>query len=157
MAPKKGAKRVAKTRPALDFGDIRVEAVNDRRTMAEYRRTRGERDAEQTQVDKIVSAAYDEWIAAGKPTAWTDQPGTFLSVPQAQAETLRWRVVKAGQHYGLKIRFGDQKDADGYAEVVFTATERPVAADGTTEDDGEEAQDGDELTLDELGEGETEQ
>lgn len=142
MAPKKGAKRVPKVRPPLDFGDITVSRVTDRRTMADMRRTRGDRDPQQLQVDAIVDAAYNEWLEAGKPTAWVDQPGTFLSVPQDQAETLQWRVRQAGTHYALRIRFGDIKITDGYAEVVFTATDRPAKSDDAQDGAQDDAQDG---------------
>jgi hypothetical protein len=131
MAPKKGSKRIVKDRPALDFNAAVFGTVTERKTMAEYRRTRGERDAEQKQIDAIVDAAYNAWIEAGKPTEWVDQPGTMWTGPKEQADTLMWRVHRSGQHYSLKIKFGDLKtytgeDGKEYAEVIFVVTDRPA-------------------------------
>lgn len=138
MAAKKGTKRVVKVRPPINFAKVtatRVEGIE----MARMRPTRGERDDEQKQVDKLVEAAWNEWRSAGSPVKWEDQPGTFLSVPQAQLETLQWRVRRAGTFMALKIRFGrieTVKGTDGvYSQVVFVATDRPAGEIPDTVDD----------------------
>jgi hypothetical protein len=130
MAPKKGTKRVVKVRPALTIADGSFQRVQDRTTMAQYRRTRGERDAEQRQIDAVVEAAWQDWQDAGRPTEWPDMPGTYWTGPKAEFETLQWRVHKAGQYFALKVRFGDIKEVVGengspYAECVFVVTDRP--------------------------------
>jgi hypothetical protein len=145
MAPKKGSKRVVKERPAIDFTSSTFARVQERKTMAEYRRTRGERDQEQREFDRIVDEAYNDWVNAGKPTDWVDMPGTYWQGPKEQAETVMWRVHRSGQHYSLKIRFGDLKEITGpngesYAEVVFVVTDRP-ANDTPDEEEAEAAED----------------
>jgi hypothetical protein len=128
MAPRKGSKRVTKVRPALDFNALTVAKVAPEQ-MSQYRPTRGERDPEQRQVDSIVKSAWDAWVAAGKPEAWDEQPGTYLSVPEAHAETLKWRVGRSGSFYDLRIRFGrteiEERDDGKFAVVVFTAITKP--------------------------------
>lgn len=139
MAPKKGSKRTVIERPPLDFKSLTVAKATPQ-TMKEHRPVGRVRDDEQLQIDGIVKAAYQEWVAAGKPSDWTEQPGTYLSVPESQLDTLKWRVTRAGTHYDLKIKFSSPEiskveltDEDGegtgefmmVAEVVFTATDKP--------------------------------
>lgn len=127
-----------KERPALDFGSLVVTEITERKTMAEYRRTRTEREPEQRAVDQLVNKAYEAWLAAGKPTSWVQTPGMLVKVPEKQFETLQFRIRKAGVFYDLRIRFGDVKvSADGkvkYAECVFTATDRPADEQPDPED-----------------------
>lgn len=145
-----------KVRPALDLGSLEVTKITERRTMAEFRRTRGERPAEQKAIDQIVDRAYQAWVEAGKPTNWVQQPGMLLRVPASQFETLQFRVRKAGVFYDLRIRFGDIKTTGSgkskITECVFVATDRPEdekpdeMADDDEDDNGEESEENGEGT-----------
>jgi hypothetical protein len=119
MAPQKGSKRVVKDRPALTA--MGFQRVQDRREMAEYRRRRVERDEQQRDIDAVVNEAYEAWIDSGRPPDWNDQPGTFWTGPQAELETLQWRVRKAGEHFTLKIRFGQLVTVTAPEDVLNAA------------------------------------
>jgi hypothetical protein len=139
MAPKKGTKRVVKQRPPLNFDNINFVKVQPGMEMRTRRPTRGEREPEQVLVDNIVKEAYDNWTKQGRPTEWDEIEGTEATVPTVALETLQWRLRRAGGHFGMKIRFGDITSADGFSQVVFTATDKPERDDAT--DDEREAED----------------
>jgi hypothetical protein len=123
MAPKKGSKRTAKVLAPLDFSKITVAKVAPGAEMAAHRPTRGERDAEQRQIDALVKAGWEAWDELDRPDSWEDQPGTYLSVPDAVVETVKTRVTRAGQFYKMSIRFGRIESTDGYSTVVFVVTD----------------------------------
>lgn len=128
---------VRKDLPPLDFGKLTVTAVADKDTMRSFKRTRGERDKEQVQIDNLVRQAHERWIAAGSPDVWDDCPGLHLKVPAAQYETLATRVRRSGAYFDLAIRFGSRKEANGYAEVVLVAKDKTVKGDDDGADNGE--------------------
>ncbi len=152
MAPKKGSKRVPKVRTPLTMNRVSAQRVQDKRTMAEYRQQRVERDAEQRYFDQLVQEAWDAWVDAGRPTDWLEMPGTFMTVPADQVETLKWRIGKSRAHYDFKIRYGRTEmvkddQGDDYAQVVFVVSDRPKGEpkpeDGDEDDsDGSEDEEG---------------
>lgn len=122
--------RPAKVRVAL--GDVSARRLN-KAEMAERRPRRStvqDRGKDQLAVDKIVDSAYKAWLEAGSPEAWDVDKGygVAVKVPEAAAETVQWRIRKAGTLYDLKIRFGSVITEKGYSEVVFVATDKPVVA-----------------------------
>jgi hypothetical protein len=137
VAPKKGSKRTAKVLVPLDFSKITVAKVAPGAEMAAHRPTRGDRDAEQKQIDQLVRAGWDAWDEVGRPTDWEDQPGTYLSVPDEVVETVKTRVTRAGQFYKMSVRFGRIESTDGYSTVVFVVTNAKTRA----KDDDAEADD----------------
>lgn len=165
MAPKKGAKRVTKERTPVSLADLTGSArvVEGKEAMVAARPTRGAtRDDAQRQIDALTLQGYHAWEDAGEPKLWVDQPGIGVTVPLDAVETVQWMARKSGTMYGVRIRFGDlltESDVDGnlipegYGQVVWTATDRPVKADGTPEDSEEAAADSD---LDGSDEGEPE-
>lgn len=157
MAPKKGSKRIAKERPAINFEAFEVRRATPE-AMVEHKPTRGQRDPEQVQIDNIVQQAWKTWIADGKPTDWLKQPGMTVTLPADQYETFTWRLGLAGTHYDLKVRIGQVEYFDQYAEddeagegpserfaeVVFVATDKPSRGESASEATADsEAQDGD--------------
>jgi hypothetical protein len=131
--------RQPKERPALDLNAAQFGTLTDKTDMAHFRPGR-ERDDEQRQIDAIVEQAYQDWIDSGSPTRWTDMKGTYARVPEDQMETLQWRVRRAGSHYELRVRFGQVRVADGYAETVFVVLDR-AAADAADADAAESPED----------------
>lgn len=124
---KDGSPRKAPVRKALkplDFSQVKVTAIADKSKMREFKRTRGERDKEQLQIDNLVRQAHERWVAAGSPEVWEDCPGLHFRVPVDQFETLETRARRAGAYFDLAIRFGDRKVKDGYAEVVLVAKDK---------------------------------
>lgn len=132
MAPVKGSKRKVKVLVPLDFSKITVSKVPPA-DMTAYRPHRGERDAEQRNVDSIVDVAYRQWESAGKPQNWDEAPGMFLKVPDEAVETVQTRVRRAATMYNLSVKFGSIQSADGYSTVVFVASDpRPRKPRGSS-------------------------
>lgn len=113
-----------KDRPALDFKAIKFHKP-DAKTVNSLRRTRGERNPEQKVVDELVESVYNDWLDAGKPETWDDiadkagKGAMTLVVPEKQLETLQYRLRTAGAFLHMSVRFGDIKNADGYATTIF--------------------------------------
>jgi hypothetical protein len=121
---------VRRDRPALDLASMKVVEVTNADTMRAFRRTRGERDKEQVIVDNLVRKAHEKWIGLGRPNDWNDSlSGYQISVPDAQFETVEWRIRRAGEYFDVAIRFGEVKHQDGYAVFIFIAKDRPVKED----------------------------
>jgi len=141
-APKKTRER--KVLAPLDFSQLAVRTIHDADTMRAFKRTRGERDPEQQQIDALVRRAYEHWVATGKGETWTESRGLHIRVPVGQYDTIYTRALRAGAFFDMAIRFSDRKDADGYAEVVLVAKDKPVKAeDAPTEpEDADAAEDG---------------
>lgn len=127
-APKQRKAPVRKDLKPLDFGKMTVTVVTDPAKLREFKRTRGERDKEQVQVDNLVRQAHERWVAAGRPEDWMDCQGAALhiKVPADQYETVETRARRSGAYFDLAIRFGDRKVKDGYAEVILVAKDKPV-------------------------------
>lgn len=123
--PTTAKKRVPVERPALNFDAIQVTAITNPSTMAKARPAKKDRTAEQKLVDGIVEKAWEAWKTSGRPNRWAKMQGMQLRVPEAQFDTLQYRIRQAGTFLDLKIRFGAVTRKDGYAEVVFVATDRP--------------------------------
>jgi hypothetical protein len=132
-APRKP--RGSVVRPALDPGEIKITAAEDPELFRRHRRTKGPRDPEQVFVDKIVTAAHDRWVAAGRPEEWLDYKGLQLRVPSDKYETLVWRINRSGDHLGVAIRLGSVVHADGYAVNVLVVKDRTVK-EGEGDNDG---------------------
>lgn len=128
---------VRKDLPSLDFGKLTVTAVADKDTMRSFKRTRGERDKEQVQIDSLVRQAHERWVAAGSPEVWEECPGLHLKMPTAQYDTLATRVRRSGAYFDLAIRFGSRKDSNGYAEVILVAKDKPVKGADDDAESGE--------------------
>lgn len=124
--PAARATRTPVERKPLDFSQIQVTQITNPSTMAKARPAKKERTAEQKQIDTIVERAWEAWKNSGRPTAWAKMQGMKLRVPADQLSTLQYRIRQAGTFFDCKIRFGAVKEADGYAEVVFVAMDRPV-------------------------------
>ena len=139
MPPAKGSKRVTKTRKPVTLSAMQTGSVEPT-LMGRYRRTRGERDEQQKAFDAMVDLAWREWIDAGKPEDWNEQPGTFFTVPADELETAQYLVYRAGRYYHLKIRFGRVEtevgeDGATYATAVFTATDFPAGESEPPDED----------------------
>ena len=127
---------VRKDLKPLDFGKMTVTVVTDPAKLREFKRTRGERDKEQVQVDNLVRQAHERWVAAGRPEDWMDCQGAALhiKVPADQYETVETRARRSGAYFDLAIRFGDRKVKDGYAEVILVAKDKPVRQEGMNDE-----------------------
>jgi hypothetical protein len=107
MAPKKGSTKTVKTRPPINLQALQSGKVAPT-DMGRYRRTRGARDEQQQAIDKIVDLAWREWknTGLGADADWNDVPGTFLQCPEADYDSLKFLVEKAGRFYHFKVTFG---------------------------------------------------
>ena len=131
-------KRETKVLAPLDFSSIKVrETTAD--DMRNHRRTKGTRDPEQVATDNLVRQAYDKWVESGKPTDWLASSGFHVRLPEGQFDTFVERVRRSGLHFSLAVRFGQRRDADGYAEVVMVVKDRVEKTEKKSEESGEEA------------------
>jgi len=129
-------RKVRQARPELQLATMEATIIKPS-VIAERRRTRStsdrERKAQQKAVDGLVQKAYDAWVKAGKPTEWAKMPGANVQLPATQLDTLKSAVYSAGQYLDLRVRFGNitiaERDGVEYADVVFTASDKPVSAD----------------------------
>jgi hypothetical protein len=147
MAPKKGSTRTVKTRPPVNLAKL-TTGIMPPESMGRMRATKGDRDEQQLAFDKIVDLAWQEWDAAGRPTEWTEIPGTWLTVPEADVDSAKYLVQRAGRHYHFRIRFGrvevSEQDGERYSTFVFVATNFPPKGE-----ESEESEEGDESYEDE--------
>jgi len=129
-------RKVRNARPALELSTMDASIVKAE-VVADRKRTRNtsarERKAQQKAIDGLVQKAYDAWVKAGKPSEWAKMPGANVKLPATQLDTLKSAVYAAGQYLDLRVRFGNVSivDVDGteIADVVFTASDKPVEAE----------------------------
>lgn len=111
-------------------------------TVRALKPTKGARDPEQVTIDRLVSEVHAEWVDAGKPKTWSDiadvdgKGALPVGVPEAQFETLQFRVRAAGNHLGLSVRFGKIENENGYTQTIFRVLDKKQRA-AKTEDSAE--------------------
>lgn len=129
-------KRERKTRPEVKAEAIEVMAIKPGMDMANFRVQRAERSKAQKMIDQIVKEAHAEWVAVGAPQDWLQMPGRVLPYKnEGERETLMFMIRKAGQHYGLKIRFGRDGKVNGKNVVAFAVLSRPAGEAPEPEED----------------------
>ena len=129
-------RKVRTERPALELSTMDASIVKAE-VVATRKRTRNtsdrERKAQQKAIDGLVQKAYDAYVKAGKPTDWVKMPGANVKLPATQLDTLKSAVYAAGQYLDLRVRFGNitiaEKDGVEYADVIFTASDKPAEAE----------------------------
>lgn len=89
-----------------------------------------ERSKDQKILDALVSKAYAAWVKAGKPEKFWESPGGHIRVREDQLVQVQRAIHSSGRLLDLKIRFGEIIQEDGYADVVFSAADRPVKQAG---------------------------
>jgi len=123
--------------PPLDLSDAKLSVVSPA-VIAERRRTRAgaERSKAQQTLDSLVQVAYEKWVAAGKPEDFSERPGGNIRIPESQILQVTRALHKAGAYLNLSVRLGNVINEDGYADVVFTVTDRKVKEADTTSEPG---------------------
>lgn len=112
--------------PALDLSDVQLSVAGPE-VAREHIARKGPRERSKAQktLDTLVQRAYDKWVKAGKPDNFADRPVGVARVPEAQLMTVKRALqVGSGTFLNVSIRFGDIRVVEGYADVVFTATDR---------------------------------
>jgi hypothetical protein len=116
--------------PPLDLSDAQLSLVGPDVLQAR-RKTRGSRERTKAQktLDALVQKAYDKWVKDGRPDDFGKRPGGHVRVPESQLLSVKRAIYSAGKFLNMAIRFGDEILSDGYAEVVFSATDRKPKAE----------------------------
>jgi len=118
---------VRKTLPEVDLSKAEMSVVGA--DVVATRRNVKERSKTQQTIDGLVKMAHVKWVEAGKPETFADRPGGNIKVPESQVAALKRAIVKAGVFYDLTVRFGTVVTEKGYADVIFTVTDRPNPLD----------------------------
>lgn len=63
-----------------------------------------ERSAEQRAVDEHVKSVWDEWVAAGKPSAFNDSPRKRYMFEPGQGESILSMLRRAERLHGVRVR-----------------------------------------------------
>jgi hypothetical protein len=111
--------------PELNLTGAKLSVVKPE-VMKERRRTRGsaERSKAQKTLDTLVAKAYEAWVTAGKPEDFGERPGGHIRIPEGQQLTVVRALHNSGAFLNMSIRFGDVQVTDGYADIVFSVTDR---------------------------------
>ena len=133
----------------IDLSTVQAAFAPDRAARAlarPMRVTPDNRKPSQKYFDGLVKQGYDEWIAKGKPAAWADQPGIFVTVKTEDEENARKLARKAAYLYDVRLRFGlvtenknDEGELDGTVTIVFSVTDKRVKTAGQAEANGSDA------------------
>lgn len=120
--------------PELDLTGAKLSVVGSD-VVAARRRTRGVkvRSKAQKTLDALVQKAYDKWVADGKPEDFAKRPGGNILIKESQLITVQRALHNAAGFLNMSVRFGDILVEDGYADVVFTATDRKPRTPKTVE------------------------
>lgn len=135
--------RVQKTYAPVSLGEIKATEVSKE---LETKVIPGrERSAEQKYIDGLVVDLVRANIKAGLPSAFRDMPKKAITVPPAQAETVRFMLGKAGTHLNARIKLGRPTGDDGKEIVSFSAIPRDPNqwVDEADEDEGTDLEDED--------------
>lgn len=88
--------------PSLSAEDLSTLAIGET-TLRPVDRSRP-RDEVQTYFDNLVTAAYDKWVKAGRPSARRDRPALRVDVPTRDLAQDVWNRLRASAvHLGVGI------------------------------------------------------